>query len=280
MNIFKELKKAPKVTINEVSYGAKKFRSDQARQNLGCRRNDVIDGKTYEEWAKHYDVPYSYILDRINRSGTHQPKGRYCFKKKVIDGKTYEEWAKHYDVPYGRIVGRIQDNGTPHLKGGQTLKYSYEGKSAGWWSIQLGLSRHIILNRIKKFGDPYFVEGRNPPELGRKGQGDMVFEGLTYKQWAKKLEVTLNCIQKRMKRLGTPYWKGNKNHIGNGYKHKPYSKLIYQGKTREYWAKKLNINVNSVMKRIRDYGHPYNKKTCKQMGLLLLPKKVVDNGDV
>lgn len=86
MNIFKELKKAPKVTINEVSYGAEKQNSDKMFAYL--RRN-------------------------------------------------------------------------PH--------YSYEGKTAVQWAKELGLSGGVVRDRIKRYGDPYFVKGRNVPLLsGRK----------------------------------------------------------------------------------------------------------------
>ena len=123
MNIFEELKKAPKVDINEVSYGrGKKIHPDSYYENIrmkAFKRGKIVDGKNMREWAEHYGIHATAMRHFYRMNGhvryTRKTTGRVA---KKIEGKTIPEWAEHYGLSGPAIRRRIDRNGHPHPKKG------------------------------------------------------------------------------------------------------------------------------------------------------------------
>ena len=127
MNIFEQLKKAPKVEINETSYGAPihmtdigRMNSQIAARNRKPRKCRLIEGKSIPEWAEHYNVSRDTIYRRIDTYGSpniyqKNPAGNYLIAV-VIEGKTVKQWAEHYGMSAQGIRDRLSKHGTPHSK--------------------------------------------------------------------------------------------------------------------------------------------------------------------
>ena len=137
-------------------------------------------------------------------------------------------------------------------------KIFFKGKPMSYWAEELGVTIQCIHFRIKNYGDPY-------PRVSRRILPTL-FEGKSNREWADILQVSMDTIRNRRKSFGNPFYHGDRNYIGNGYKHPPVP--LYEGKTHIEWAKELGITKGVVGKRLRLWGHPYNKTTCKRMGLL------------
>ena len=143
----------------------------------------------------------------------------------------------------------------------------FEGKRYSEWAKELGVTIQCIHFRIKNYGDPY-------AQVNRTNHGH--FEGKSNGEWADILEVSIYTIHGRRNRFGNPFYHGDRNYIGNGYKNPPVPP--YEGRSAEQWAEELGITKGVVGKRLRSWGHPYNKTTCKQMGLKLINNRL-DNTD-
>jgi len=159
MNIFEQLKKAPKVEINETNYGDRKQTPDSYYEKRSYR-NKVIDGKTYQEWAEHYNICYTFLVDRIRVTGTPHPKGNEHLynPKTTYEGKPAGWWAKKLRVTSECIRYRMLTHGHPgppakHRT--RNAKHFFQGKTNREWATELGCTINAIQKRMRNNGTPF-----------------------------------------------------------------------------------------------------------------------------
>ena len=123
MNIFKELKKAPKVEINETSYGYVKHRCNSFCNAQPNSNSKVFEGKTYKEWAEELEVTANTIQKRIRYHGTPYWKGNKNHKGKgykhnpvLYEGLTVKQWCEKLGATQNRIRKRLAIHGHPYKK--------------------------------------------------------------------------------------------------------------------------------------------------------------------
>lgn len=164
MNIFEQLKKAPKVEINETDYGDQKHAPDSFYDKKSYY-NKVIEGKTYPEWAEHYGVTYDTIRDRIKRQGNPHPIGmKHLYNPKTTyQGKPCYWWAKKLGVTSECIRYRMFKYGHPNPFGKVLTKPRiYKGKKTKEWATELGVTTTAIRRRMKKYGTPFLPQKTGP----------------------------------------------------------------------------------------------------------------------
>ena len=161
MNVFKQLKKAPKVEINETNYGDRKHSPDSFYDKKSYH-NKVIDGKTYDEWTEHYNVSYYRMRDRILKTGTPHPKGmKHLYNPKTTyQGKPCNWWAKKLGVTSECIRYRMLTHGHPGQPARKRKKHEhyFKGKTNREWATELGCTLNAIQKRMKINGTPFLLK--------------------------------------------------------------------------------------------------------------------------
>jgi len=199
MNIFKELKKTPKVEINEVSYGAPRVKSDEYRKNISNARSHlIIEGKKAREWAEHYDVTIQSIWSRYYTYGHPHPREVHWAEQH--EGKTVKEWAEHYGVSVPTIYNRIYTHGNPHATYKKYMKI--EGKTPIQWAEHYGVHIYTITKRIKKYDSPHPQKRVDTLPMHRRAKK---IEGKTAIQWAEHYGVSVAAIWRRIHTRGHPH---------------------------------------------------------------------------
>lgn len=208
MNIFKELKKAPKVDIKEVNYGATIHQSDHARKNMSEARKTVtcarLEGKTVKEWAEHYGVSTQSMYNRISKYGSPH---EVITQPLEIDGKTVKEWAEHYGVSESVIYSRLRRQNSPHVNE-KFHRKTYKGKTMRQWAEHYGITMEAINYRMKKHGSPHPSQKSIQQKLDHQHYMSELHKDPTYrKKWQASCMRSKRSVQKQKNiELVMPYF--------------------------------------------------------------------------
>lgn len=198
-------------------------------EGLSASKTIEFQGKsqTISEWAKDLNVGEIYLMRKIAKYGETDPR---CFKPNMFDK------AK--------------------------IPITFNGKSltSEEWAKELGLSLIQFKNRVRTWG------ADNPRTFQENVLIDykrtFFYEGIEMNahQWAAYLNITVTHFKKRIKLLGEDnpnvFKRCNlaKTKTSRGVKSVIMINWDNQNLSLNEWAEKLNINRNTLIKRVKNWG--------------------------